>query len=96
MAYETKPQTGALFANTDKKHPKAPDYQGDLVVDPKQMKLENNGLMKIKLGGWKTKSETTGKTYLSLRVDTWEPTQQSVQPSQNYSQVENDDDDVPF
>jgi len=93
MAYETKPQTGALFANTVKKHPKAPDYQGDLVVDPKMMKLEKNGLMKIKLGGWKTRA-SSGKTFLSLRVDTWEPTQKE-QPNEHYSQEE-PDEDVPF
>ena len=53
MAFETKPQTGALFANKVKKHPKAPDYQGDLLIDVNQMEVVN-GMMKIKLAGWKS------------------------------------------
>jgi|CryBogDrversion2_7_1035282.scaffolds.fasta_scaffold04636_5 hypothetical protein len=92
MAYEAKPQTGALFINKIKKHPKAPDYQGDLLIDPKQMTLEN-GLMKIKLGGWK-KTTSKGIVFLSLAVDTYKPKEQS-QPRNDFSQ-EIPDEEIPF
>jgi uncharacterized protein (DUF736 family) len=71
MAFETKPQTGALFANKVKKHPKAPDYQGDLLVDTRLMEIEN-GMMKIRLAGWK-KQSASGSTFLSISVDTYKP-----------------------
>jgi hypothetical protein len=92
MAYESKPQTGALFVNKIKRHPKAPDYQGDLLIDPKLMTVEN-GLMKIKIGGWK-KTTSKGITFLSLAVDTYVP-KDKPQPVNEYSQ-EIPDEDIPF
>lgn len=88
MAFETKPQTGALFANKVKKHPKAPDYQGDLLIDINQMEVVN-GMMKIKLAGWK-KQSASGIMFLSIAVDTYKPKEQ--QPKTQ----ENEDEDVPF
>jgi hypothetical protein len=88
MAFETKPQTGALFANKVKKHPKAPDYQGDLLIDVNQMEVVN-GMMKIKLAGWK-KQSASGIMFLSIAVDTYKPKEQ--QPKTQ----ENEDEDVPF
>ena len=92
MAYETKPQTGALFANKVKKHPKAPDYQGDLVIDTRLMTSEN-GLIKIRLAGWKTQSKS-GTTFLSLQVDTYKPKTQ--EQTQHTHSEEMNDDDIPF
>lgn len=88
MAFETKPQTGALFANKVKKHPKAPDYQGDLLIDVNQMEVVN-GMMKIKLAGWK-KQSASGIMFLSIAVDAYKPKEQ--QPKTQ----ENEDEDVPF
>jgi len=75
-----------LFANKVKKHPKAPDYQGDLLIDVNQMEV-NNGMMKIKLAGWK-KQSASGIMFLSIAVDTYKPKEQKPQ--------ENEDEDVPF
>jgi len=91
MAFETKPQTGALFANKVKKHPKAPDYQGDLLIDVNQMEVVN-GMMKIKLAGWK-KQSASGIMFLSIAVDTYKPKEQ--QPKEQQFK-ENEDEDVPF
>ena len=88
MAFETKPQTGALFANKVKKHPKAPDYQGDLLIDVNQMEVVN-GMMKIKLAGWK-KQSASGIMFLSIAVDTYKPKEQQPK-TQEY-----EDEDVPF
>lgn len=71
MNYENKPQTGVLFANRVKKHPKAPDYQGELLIDTRQMEI-NEGMMKVKIAGWKRES-SKGTTFLSLSVDTYKP-----------------------
>ena len=93
MAFEAKPQTGALFQNKVKKHPKAPDYQGDLLIDVRQME-EKNWLIHIKLGGWK-KTSSKGVVFLSLAVDTYKPRQQegssSRQPEETFP-----DHDIPF
>jgi hypothetical protein len=92
MAFETKPQTGALFAVKAKKHPKAPDYQGDLLIDTRLMEIDN-GLIKIRLAGWK-KTASSGTTFLSISVDTYKPKDQQ-EKSQEKPQ-ENTDDDIPF
>jgi len=92
MAFETKPQTGALFANKVKKHPKAPDYQGDLLIDTRLMEVVN-GMMKIRLAGWK-KQSASGATFLSISVDTYKPKDQQQAPQQHNEDM--NDDDIPF
>jgi hypothetical protein len=87
MAFEMKPQSGALFANKVKKHPKAPDYNGDILIDTRLMEIEN-GMMKIRLAGWK-KTSAAGSTFLSLSVDTFKPKEQQAKPTE-------DDDEIPF
>lgn len=91
MAYENKPNQGALFANKVKKHPKAPDYQGDILIDLGSLEVKNNQV-KVRLAGWK-KTSDKGTTFLSLSVDTYKPKeQQSQQPTEEGIQ----DDDIPF
>lgn len=91
MAYENKPNQGALFANKVKKHPKAPDYQGDILIDLGSLEVKNNQV-KVRLAGWKKTSEK-GTTFLSLSVDTYKPKEQQAQQS---TEEGIQDDDIPF
>ena len=93
MAYELKPNQGSLFATKVKKHPKAPDYFGELKIDVNALEIEN-GVATVKLGGWKIKSESSGNTFLSLKIDTWKP--DNAQQPQSQPQSSDMDDDIPF
>lgn len=93
MAYELKPNQGTLFATKVKKHPKAPDYFGELLVEVSSLEVVN-GVAKVKLGGWKVKSESSGNTFLSIKIDTWKPDgAQQAQPQPDNGDI---DDDIPF
>jgi hypothetical protein len=93
MAYELKPNQGTLFATKVKKHPKAPDYFGELLVEISTLEVVN-GVAKVKLGGWKVKSESSGNTFLSIKIDTWKPdSEKQAQPQSNNGDM---DDDIPF
>jgi hypothetical protein len=93
MAYELKPNQGTLFATKVKKHPKAPDYFGELLVEISTLEVVN-GVAKVKLGGWKVKSESSGNTFLSIKIDTWKPDgEKQTQPQSNNGDM---DDDIPF
>jgi|LakMenE01Jun11ns_1017448.scaffolds.fasta_scaffold7484212_2 hypothetical protein len=93
MAYELKPNQGTLFATKVKKHPKAPDYFGELLVEISTLEVVN-GVAKVKLGGWKIKSESSGNTFLSIKIDTWKPDgEKQAQPQSNNGDM---DDDIPF
>ena len=72
MAYELRPNQGSLFSTKVKKTPKSPDYFGELLIDISTLEIEN-GVAKVKLGGWKKKSEASGNTFLSIQIDTWKP-----------------------
>jgi uncharacterized protein (DUF736 family) len=87
MAFEAKPNTGALFANTVKKHEKAPDYRGDFLLDIRSLEVKDN-MVTIKLSGWK-KTSSKGSTFLSLSLDTYKPKTESVAISEM-------EDDIPF
>lgn len=91
MAYELKPNQGSLFATKVKKHPQSPDYWGELLIDVSTLETVN-GVAKIKLGGWKKKSEQSGNTFLSITVDTWKP-DNAKQPQSNDGDM---DDEIPF
>jgi hypothetical protein len=91
--FELQPNQGSLFATKVKKHPKAPDYWGELLVDVSTLEIEN-GVAKVKLGGWKVKSESSGNTFLSIRIDTWKP--DSAQKPQTQTNNGDMDDDIPF
>ena len=93
MAYELKPNQGSLFATKVKKHPKAPDYFGELKIDVNSLEVEN-GVATVKLGGWKIKSESSGNTFLSIKIDTWKP--DNAQQPQSQSNNGDMDDDIPF
>jgi hypothetical protein len=91
MAYENKPNSGSLFSNKVKKHPKAPDYQGDILIDLNTLEVKNNQV-KVRLAGWKRTTDK-GLTFLSLSVDTYKPKEQATQ-QQPTEEIQ--DDDIPF
>lgn len=93
MAYELRPNQGSLFSTKVKKTPKSPDYWGELLIDINTLEIEN-GVAKVKLGGWKKRSEASGNTFLSLQIDTWKPT--NAQQPQQQSNDGGMDDDIPF
>ena len=95
MAYELKPNQGSLFATKVKKHPKAPDYFGELKIDVSSLEIEN-GVATVKLGGWKIKSESSGNTFLSIKIDTWKPDNAQQPQSQSQPTDGGMDDDIPF
>jgi len=78
--FEQRLNSGVLLSSKAKKHPKAPDYFGNILVDLSTVTVKD-GKAEIKLSGWKRESKT-GNTFLSIAVDT-------------YAQ-EKKDDDVPF
>lgn len=73
---------GVLFQNDEKKHPKAPDMSGQIMIDGKV----------VKLAAW-TRSTSSGKTLISLKVDNWMPSKDAKRP---YTREVKDDNDVPF
>jgi len=69
MAYEQKPNTGALFVNK-KQTGNQPNLRGSVYVD--RVFLENlinnsKGLVEISIAGWNQKSKA-GDPYISLAV----------------------------
>ena len=69
MAFEQKPNTGAMFRNVQKKSDNHPDMRGDVYLDKtfliNMMDKSKGGLVKIALSGW-SKESAAGKKYLSL------------------------------
>ena len=97
--FETRADSGNLFAEPVKKTSLSPDYSGTIAINLKDMtaiKVEN-GLTIIKLSGWKNVSQTTGKTYLALKVSRFVPEEQGGIRQENQAQDFPDDDkDIPF
>ena len=91
MAYELRPNQGSLFSTKVKKTPKSPDYFGELLIDISTLEIEN-GVAKVKHGGWKKYSEASGNTFLSIQIDTWKPDNAQIKPVPNGDM----DDDIPF
>ena len=56
--FETRPNSGALFRNTDKQNDEDRDFSGTLDVDGAEFWLS----------GWIKQSKKTGKKYLSITV----------------------------
>jgi hypothetical protein len=75
---------GVLFQNADKKHEKAPDYKGTLILDQDYGKGTE-----IKLAGWR-KSTPRGHL-ISIAVDNYR-----ANPDNQYPKPVVIDDDVPF
>ena len=97
--YETRPDSGSLFAELSKKNPKSPDYSGTIAINLKDLTAikTENGLTIVKLSGWKTVSPKTGKVYLSLAVNRWVPEEQAGKRYENQAQSHPvDDSQVPF
>jgi uncharacterized protein (DUF736 family) len=69
MAFEQKPNSGAMFVNDQKKADNHPDWRGDVHLDKtfiiEQMDKSNGPLVKIALSAW-SKQAKSGKDYLSL------------------------------
>jgi hypothetical protein len=69
MAYEQKPNSGALFNNKDKKSPNHPDMRGDLHLDKtfliNMMDKSKGSLVKISISSW-AKTAASGTEYMSL------------------------------
>jgi hypothetical protein len=80
MAYEKKPNTGAMFINKDKVG-EQPNLRGSVYVD--KVFLENlihkskGQLVEIAIAGWNYKSKA-GNPYISLAVS--EPYKKEEQP----------------
>ncbi len=64
------PNSGALFPNDRKVHEKSPDFQGDVTVEVSMLqdmiKASDNGLVKLRLGGWR--KESSRGWFVSLKV----------------------------
>jgi hypothetical protein len=90
--FQPKPNTGSLFKINVKSNENSPDMKGDIFIDTKTLDIDSNGMAVVKLSGWKSVSKTSGKSYLSLKVDQWVPTEMpKAKPKQ-----EEQDDDIPF
>ena len=95
--FETRPDTGSLFAEQSKKNPKSPDYSGTIAINLKDLTAikTENGLTIVKLSGWK-KVGKSGKTYLSLSVNRFVPQQQGTRQENQAQDFPVDDQDIPF
>ena len=93
--YKPYPDGGVIRATQIKKHPKAPDYWGEIAINLKDMTNIKvvDGLTIVKIGGWKRK-DTQGKTFLSLAVDRFVPEQMPT--SRPVAPPEDDFDEAPF
>jgi hypothetical protein len=85
-----KPNTGSKFKATVKTTEGSPDMRGDLLIDTRTLEVGEDGLALVKISGWKSVSKTTGKSYLSLKVDQWKP-KELAKP-----QPKEIDDDIDF
>lgn len=90
MAFEQRPNTGALFVNDKKTSDNQPNLRGEVYVDKEFLKQlmssSNQDLVKFSLSGW-TKSSAAGKKYISLSVSA--PYNGSKKSAVN-------DEDIPF
>lgn len=68
--YVPKPNTGSLFKSSIKTSEFSPDLRGDLVIDTRNLNIVD-GIATVKISGWKSTSKTTGKNYISLKIDQW-------------------------
>ena len=77
---------GVLFGNADKKHEKAPDWKGTMLLSE-----DYKAGQTLKIAGW-TKNTPKGQL-ISLSEDNWKPQNTGVYPKEvNRS----NDNEVPF
>lgn len=93
MAFEQKPNSGALFINAKKVTQNHPDHRGDIHLDKtfliQQMDKSPGALVKISISAW-AKTSAAGKDYLSLSAsEPWEPGQAA-------SKTPVPDDEIPY
>jgi uncharacterized protein (DUF736 family) len=89
QAFEARPNTGVLFSVKAKKHPKAPDYTGNILIDVNSLKI-NNGQAEVRIAGWK-KISKGGITFLSLSIDTYQPNEASTEATAPTTKEVDDD-----
>lgn len=82
MAYENKPNTGAMFKNEKKESEKHPDYTGTF--------YDKDGV-KLNLAMWLNESKT-GKKYFAVAASEWRESEKKA-PAESTSA---DADDLPF
>jgi hypothetical protein len=68
-----KPNTGSMFKVNVKTTEGSPDMRGDILLDTRTLDIGEDGMALVKISGWKSTSKTSGKSYLSLKVDQWKP-----------------------
>lgn len=92
------PNSGALFSARDKRHPKAPDYSGDITMEVsllRQLISESEGDgVKIKLSGW-TREGRTGP-FISVKYNDFKPQAREEAPRKAPKIDLTDDSDLPF
>jgi uncharacterized protein (DUF736 family) len=91
MAYETRPDSGALFTNNKKTSDKAPDLRGDAVLSPELVRhlaglVNSKQPAKIRIAVW-SKATSKGDKFLSLKLEADAPRQGAANASS---------DEVPF
>ena len=94
--YKPLPDKGSLRATQSKRTPMSPDYWGNITInlgDDTNLVREGKNVI-VKISGWK-KPDINGKTFLSLTVDRWVPTQES-KPKPKSSGFDDMENDVPF
>jgi len=88
--FETKPNTGVLFASKSKTSEKQPDYNGNLLIDLSEFEVVDNQV-NVSLGGWKN-TMGNGATYLRISASKPWVKEESGSAFKRTSET----DDVPF
>jgi hypothetical protein len=82
MEYQAQPNTGNLFTST-KRNDKAPDMNGKITIEKDLLmtlieEAQGEATVTIKLDGWR-KKDKNNNPMVSLKVNTWKPTNAPVQ-----------------
>jgi hypothetical protein len=81
------PNQGTMWHNTEKKHPKAPDFSGSMLFEKDYLQhlieQSSNGEVEIKLDLWKSKVNTRNgeRHVLNTKVNTY--VKPDAQPADN-------------
>jgi hypothetical protein len=85
------PNSGSMWQVTVKTSDKGPDRKGEILIDPKDFPLEEDGKMRIQLGGWLRQS-ASGNSFLSIKCEKpWVPKDGPVK-----SETRVAEEDTPF